>query len=196
MAEFFHRLLAYESIFSSFGAFVGHDCTNTHRLFNDTLSRVEIRTKPLITTDGFTFYERVIRKLFGIACSYAQVIKTWRKNRVIKVERRAVIGSTRQLEKALLESEDSSQANTSFIERLNLTVRRCSAYLARRSTAHAHHQEKLNKHLDLVRCYYNFIRRHQALRFGPECRTPAMVAGLTEKVLAFRDIFQPVQINS
>ena len=156
----------------------------------------EFKAKPLITTDGFTFYERVIRKRLGVACIYAQVIKIWCKNRVIKVERRAVIGSTRQLEKALLESEDSSQANTSFVERLNLTLRRCSAYLARRSTAHAHQEEKLTRHLDLLQCYYNFIRRHQALRFGPECRTPAMVAGLVDRVLTFGDIFHPVQINS
>jgi hypothetical protein len=32
------------------------------------------------------FNERVIRKLFGVACIYAQVVKTWRKDRVIRVE--------------------------------------------------------------------------------------------------------------
>ena len=41
---------------------------NTHRLFTDTLNRIEVKVKPLITTDGFTFYERVIRKLLGVAC--------------------------------------------------------------------------------------------------------------------------------
>ena len=64
---------------------------NTLTLFNSMLSRGEIGAKPLITTDGFTFYERVIRKLFGDYCVYAQVIKTWRKDRVINMERQSTL---------------------------------------------------------------------------------------------------------
>jgi hypothetical protein len=44
----------------------------------------------------------------------------------------------------------------------------------------------------LLRCYYNFIRPHRALKFGPEIRTPAMQAGLASKRLSFRDIFVAV----
>jgi len=88
-------------------------------------------------TDGFEFYERVIRRLLGVACIYAQVIKTWRKDRVTRVERRAIIGTTRRLEKALDASEDSARANTAYIERLNLTIRQSVAYLRRRSPTHA-----------------------------------------------------------
>jgi hypothetical protein len=46
---------------------------------------------PLITTDGFKFYERVIGGVFGPGCVYGQVIKTRRNDRVVRVERRAVI---------------------------------------------------------------------------------------------------------
>ena len=73
-------------------------------------------------TDGFQYYVRVIAQLFGAACVYAQVIKTWRKNRVVKVERRPVIGTSRRLEEALERSEDSTRPNTAYIERLNLTL--------------------------------------------------------------------------
>jgi hypothetical protein len=41
---------------------------------------------PLITTDGFKFYERVIGRVFGSACLYGQVIKTRRNDRVVKVD--------------------------------------------------------------------------------------------------------------
>ena len=44
----------------------------------------------------------------------------------------------------------------------------------------------------MLRCYYNFIRPHRALKFGPEIRTPAMQAGLATKRLSFRDIFVAV----
>ena len=41
----------------------------------------------------------------------------------------------------------------------------------------------------MLRCYYNFVRPHGALKFGREIRTPAMQAGLTTRRLTFRDIF-------
>ncbi len=77
-----------------------------------------------------------------------------------KVVRRRVIGSRWQLKEALLRSEDSSKFNTSFIERLNLTIRHGSAYLCRRSSCHARSQEYLEKHMDLLKCDYNFVRPH------------------------------------
>ena len=128
----------------------------------------------------------------GPACLYGQVIKTRRNDRVIKVERRAVIGAPWRLEQALCDSEDASKLNTSFIERLNLTIRQGSAYLCRRTICHARWKERLEDHLELLRCYYNFIRPHRALKFGPEIRTPAMQAGLVSKRLSFRDIFVAV----
>ena len=169
---------------------------NTKALFSDTLLRGEVIGTPLIITDGFKFYERVIRRLFGVVCIYAQVIKTWRKNRVTRVECRAVIGTTSRLERALDESEDSAHANTAYIERLNLTIRQSVAYLRRRSPSHARCERRLHRQLELARCHYNFIRRHTGLRFGRELQTPAMVAGLRDRVCSFRDVFAFAYINS
>jgi transposase InsO family protein len=75
------------------------------------------------------------------------------------------------LEKMLADSEDSSKLNTSFIERLNLTIRQGSAYLFRRTICHARSKEHLEDHLELIRCYYNFVRPHRALKFGLKVRT-------------------------
>jgi len=47
----------------------------------------------------------------------------------------------------------------------------------------------LEEHLELLRCYYNFVRPHGALKFGRETRTPAMQAGLTTRRLTFREVF-------
>jgi len=104
---------------------------------------------PLIVTDVYEFYERVVREVFGPACLYGQVLKTRRNDRIIKVERRQIIGAPWSFEWALSDSEDSSTLNTSFIERLD-------------------------DHLELIRCYYNFMRKHRALKFGREVRTPAI----------------------
>ena len=74
---------------------------NTLTLFRDISSRSNLERVPLIATDGFAFYAKVIRRVFGPACLYGQVIKTRRNDRVIKVERRAVIGAAWRLEQSI-----------------------------------------------------------------------------------------------
>jgi transposase-like protein/IS1 family transposase len=163
--------------------------SNTRLLLRDTIRRSLLRGLVLVTTDGFKFYARVIHEILGSCCIYAQIIKTWRNDRVAKVEQRLVIGTDWQLQEALTQSEDSERLNTSFIERLNLTIRQSCAYLTRRSVSHARSKERLEEHLELVRCHYNFLRPHAALRFGTATKTPAMQAGLVNRRLTFRDIF-------
>jgi len=107
----------------------------------------------LIVTDGFEFYGRVISEVIRANCLYAQVIKTRLNNRVIKVERREEIGSKSEFEKALLESEDSEILNTSFIERLKLTLRQATSYLTRQTTCPARRSEQLENQLETVRFY-------------------------------------------
>jgi hypothetical protein len=153
-----------------------------------------LRSATAIATDGFGFYRKIVRRVFGPACLYGQVIKTRRKDRIVKVDRRAVIGEASRLEETLRNSEDSSKLNTSFVERLNLTIRQGSAYLFRRTLYHARWKERLEEHLELLRCYYNFVRPHRALRFGAEFRTPAMQARLTKQQLTLREIFPPAML--
>ncbi len=172
------------------GSLVGRrSYRNTTSMLNDVILRGRLVGFPLIVTDGFEYYFGVIRRLIGHACVYGQVIKTRRNNRVVRVERRLKIGTARRLKDALLESEDSETLNTSFVERLNLTIRQGSAYLRRRSPCHARCEDQLGGHVELLRCYYNFIRPHRGLKFGSVCRTPAMQAGLVTKPLSFSDIF-------
>ena len=162
---------------------------NTRVLLRDGVRRMVPNTVPLIVTDGFEFYERVVREVFGRTCLYGQVVKTRRNDRVIRVERRQIIGDAWKFERALSDSEDSSMLNTSFIERLNLIIRQGSAFLSRRTLSYARSKSRLEGHLELLRCHYNFARPHRALKFGKEVRTPAMQAGLTTRRLTLRDIF-------
>ena len=74
---------------------------NTLALFRDVAEGADIEDIPLIATDGFEFYERVVRQVFEPACVYGQVIKTRRNNRIVTVERRAVIGAGWRLEESL-----------------------------------------------------------------------------------------------
>ena len=100
----------------------------------------------------------------------------------------------------------SGRIQTAFIERVNLTLRRSLAPLARRSWSLAQLPGELNFHLEWWRAYYHFVRPHTVLRQALaqprpsrgrrppqryQARTPAMALGLTqhlwsvEEVLAF-----------
>ncbi len=162
---------------------------NIRRLFRDFVARADLEPSVLITTDGFSRYDWVISGVCGPTCVYGQVVKTRRKDRVARMERTLVMGTRQQLTEALLQSEDSDTLSTAFVERHNLTVRRGRAYLHRRTTAHARRGVRLREQLDLLRCHYNFIRTHMALKFGTMYKTPAMQAGLTHRPLTFRRIF-------
>jgi IS1 family transposase len=159
-------------------------------MFNEVLFYARNPTHPiLVTTDGFQFYEKAVRRVLDVLCVHGQVIKTRRNNRVIRVDRQLKIGTKARLAELLLESEDSETLNTSFVERLNLTIRQGSAYLQRRSPCHARYDRTLKEHMDLLMCYFNFLRPHRGLKFGKEIRTPAMEAGLTKCRLSFRVVF-------
>ena len=162
---------------------------NTLPRFRDISSRMKDNGVPLVTTDGFKFYRTVVARIFKTACLYGQVMKQRRNNRVVKVERKIRIGAAGRWEDAWRHSEDSRKLNTSHGERLNLTIRKGSAYWVRRTICQARRRQRLEEHLDVLRCHYNFIRPHRALKFGRQTRTPAMQAGLARHPLTFRDSF-------
>ena len=97
---------------------------NIRLLFRDAFDKGFSEGKVFITTDGYRPYGWVLKRLYGLGCLYGQVAKKWKKNRVTKVSRKIVIGERWQIKDALECSEDSEKLNTSFIERLNLTIRR------------------------------------------------------------------------
>lgn len=145
--------------------------------------------KILISTDGFKYYGKTIPKVFGPTCVYGQVDKRYKEGRVVRANRRLVLGAPLALEEALSRSEDSKTINTSFVERLNLTIRRGLACLQRKTTAVCRSELSLRGQLELLRCYYNFIRPHSSLRFGRVRRTPAQQAGLVPKRISWREVF-------
>ena len=57
---------------------------------------------------------------------------------------------------------------------------------------HARGSEYLEDHLELLRCYYDFIRPHRGLKFGKQFKTPAMQAGLAARRLSFWEVFMGV----
>jgi IS1 family transposase len=166
---------------------------------------------PVFTSDGLKLYFYALTAHFGswvesagkqthhwqvrAQLLYGQVVKRYRRRRLVRVERRALLGSLDQLTAALRYCGGSGTIQTAFVERLNLTVRQAVTALTRRTWGVAQSSAELTFHLEWWRAYYHFVRPHTSLsqplaeprlrggkrlpqRFSS--RTPAQVLGLTD----------------
>jgi hypothetical protein len=127
---------------------------------------------------------------------YGQVVKHQRRRKLVKVEHRILCGDRETYRGRLKAAGLSGKINSSFIERLNLTIRRGISKLARRTWGLAQYPMELVEHIEWWRAYYHFSRYHESLRMelatpihrrGKQPpikyknRTPAMAAGLTNR---------------
>jgi len=119
---------------------------------------------------------------------YGHVIKTRRNDRIVKLERRAVIGTGR-LRQALQDSEDSVRLNTSVVERLNLTIRQGSAYLGRRMLISGPVAGTSRRSPRIASLPLQFRQASSGLeiRAGSQDTSPA--GGVDQRALTLREIF-------
>ena len=85
---------------------------------------------------------------------YAQVIKTMRRRRLIRVRHRIVFGTLAAIEQVL--AAHGWHINTAFIERLNLSIRQHVAAVGRRVTTLCKHEDGVHQPLALYHVYDNF----------------------------------------
>ena len=132
---------------------------------------------------------------------YAQVIKTTRRRRLVRVSHRVVFGTCEAVQQGL--AACGWQINTSFVERLYLTIRQHVAAIGRRVSTLCKGEAGLAQQLALYHSYYNFCLPHGSLRqplpqpvatngtgSAKQWRpcTPAMAAGVTDHVWSLKDI--------
>ena len=132
---------------------------------------------------------------------YAQVVKQYRRKRVVRVKHRVVFGTMGAIEQVL--SVCGWKINTAFVERLNLDIRQRVAAIGRRVNTLCKGEDGLQHQLALFHVYHNFVLPHASLRqplLMPEpangrgsakvwqACTPAMAAGLTDHVWSLREV--------
>jgi IS1 family transposase len=178
---------------------------------------------PLFLTDGFKEYTTALLAHFGHWIQperrqatgpmpnprwmplpqllYAQVVKTVRRRRLVAVKHSVVFGTKTAVDQVL--SVCGWQINTSFVERLNLTIRQHVAAVGRRVNTCCKDEDGLRQQLALYHLYSNFILPHASLRqpmpqpvptngtgsakLWRPC-TPAMAAGLTDHVWTLQEV--------
>jgi hypothetical protein len=132
---------------------------------------------------------------------YAQVIKKMRRRRIVEIKRRVIIETQVAVEQGL--KACGWVINTSFVERLNLSLRQRVAPIRRRSATSCKGEAGLDSQLTLFQVYYNFVLPHASLRQALaepmamngngsaklwQPRTPAMAAGLTDHRWSLREL--------
>src|SRR5262247_3493034 len=178
---------------------------------------------PLLLTDGFKEYRTAILAHFGSWMQperrqergpmpkprwlplpellYAQVVKSYRRRRLVGVQHRVVFGTRLAIEQVL--ARWGWTINTAFVERLNLDIRQCVAAVGRRVNTLCQGEAGWREQLVLFQVYHNFVLPHASLRQPlpfPEVSnghgsaklwrpcTPAMAAGLTDHVWSLKEV--------
>jgi IS1 family transposase len=195
----------------------------THRIAHLLIHHVREQLAPgclsIFTSDGLNAYFYALTAHFGYwlkeagskrkqcqvatACSIARVMKHYQRRKLVRVKQAIRLGTDPTFTESLQALGFSGRVNTAFIERVNLTLRRGVAALARRTWATALQTPHLQAHLQWWQAYYHFVRPHTSLRMAlaqaregddrqvrPRYRqrTPAMAAGRTSRRWTAREV--------
>lgn len=164
---------------------VGDRSGDTAKLFvADLASRLANRVQ--ITSDGHRAYVEAVEAAFGTEVDFAQLIKIYGQTsegqkrysppECIGCERHRVNGKP-----------DEKHVSTSFVERQNLNIRMGLRRFTRLTNAFS---KKIENHVYGLAVYfmhYNFVRIHQTLRI-----TPAMAAGVSQKLWSMEDVIRMI----
>src|SRR5215468_4647485 len=93
---------------------------------------------------------------------YAQVVKSYRRRRLVGVTHRVVFGTRLAIEQVL--AACGWTINTAFVERLNLDIRQRVAAIGRRVNTLCQGEAGLRDQLVLFQVYHNFVFPHASLR--------------------------------
>jgi len=192
---------------------------NAIRLLNRVKEVLGEGCLPLFTSDELASYEDALVQVFGVTVqperkgtrgrfpnpikvhhpklNYAVVHKERKRNSIVKVDRRIVTGSEEAVNSALSASKVSTKVNTSFIERVNGTLRACNGRLIRKSLGFSQDGDMLRDSLCVTIGYNHLCRSHKGLRLEVKLRpndrrwiqrSPVMALGKTDHVWSVREM--------
>jgi len=152
---------------------------------SDLASRLENRVQ--LTTDGHKAYLEAVEVAFGRDVDFAQLVKIYGGEGHLKTDSRRYSPSefTSSEKRVITGTPEIDKISTSYVERQNLTMRMNMRRFTRLTNAFS---KKLENHMHAISLYfmhYNFVRIHKTLKV-----TPAMAAGVSEKLWEISDIVE------
>lgn len=126
--------------------------------------------------------------------NYVHVVKQYKANRVYKISQKVIYGDVEKISEILGNSVVSRKINTSYVERINGTIRHMDARCSRKTYRFSKIKENHEHQLTLSLAYYHLCRPHRILtKRHNKPTTPFMAAGLTDHVWTMKDLltFRP-----
>lgn len=140
-----------------------------------------------LTTDGLNAYPLAVGNVLGHQgerVDYAQLIKIYTLDVPEDQRRYSPPRLAEAIPTPIYGYPDEKRICTSHVERQNLTMRMCMRRLTRLTNGFSKKWSNLRAALALHFAWYNFCRKHTSLKGA----TPAMAAGLTNRVWALSDL--------
>lgn len=133
---------------------------------------------------------------------YIKVYKKKAKGYVVSTFSRIVLGDTAEILE-MLGACSEDYIGTSYVERINLTIRTCLARFIRKGLNFSKTMAMHQRSLDLFQAWYNFIKPHDSLKIKVDSqnrkwfqRTPAMAEKITDHIWSLEELLTfriPVQ---
>ena len=151
--------------------------------------RLRLANRVQLTTDGYKAYLQAVDDAFGSEVDYAMLIKLYGPTEPSKEARRRYsptecVGTEMKVVQGM---PDKNRISTSYVERQNLTMRMSMRRFTRLTNGFS---KKVVNHMHAVSLHfmhYNFARPHKTLS-KPYLKTPAMAAGLTDRIWTIEEI--------
>jgi len=165
--------------------FVGSRDGECAMWFMDDL-RARLGRRVQLTSDGHRAYLEAVEGAFGADIDYAMLVKMYGEptGKDGTSQRRYSPAECTGIRKTRIEGKpDMAHVSTSYVERQNLTMRMHMRRFTRLTNGFS---KKIEQHTNAVALhfmYYNFVKIHGSLRM-----TPAMAAGVTDKLWEISDI--------
>jgi IS1 family transposase len=159
----------------------GRDGDYAMGLMDDLRSRLANRIQ--LTSDGHRAYLEAVEGAFGGDIDYAMLVKLYGAASDAAKGRYSPAECTGIRKTRIEGNPDIAHVSTSYVERHNLNMRMQMRRFTRLTTGYS---KKVENHMHMVALYtvwYNWIRTHKAHRV-----TPAMAAGLTDKLMEMTDV--------
>ncbi len=159
----------------------GRDGEYAIAFMDDLASRLTNRVQ--LTTDGHKAYLEAVEGAFGCDVDYAILNKIYGTVPEAAKGRYSPAVCLGAKKERVEGKPDPAHVSTSYVERKNLTMRMSMRRFTRLTNAFS---KKLENHCHALALYfvhYNFMRIHKTLRV-----TPAMAAGITDRVWSWEDI--------
>jgi hypothetical protein len=162
----------------------GRTSSTGFEFLRDLKSRLANRVQ--LTIDGHGAYREATEHVFGDDVDYAMLLKLYGNpegERGTAERKYSPSPCIKTRTKHVTGRPDPEHVSTSFAERQNLNMRMHMRCYTRLTNAFSKKFENHCHAVSLFSTYYNFCRIHQTLRV-----TPAMAAGVTEKLWDVSDI--------